>query len=108
MGKFRDRRERWSEVANEAARRSNGATISSMADELGPNAQQLAEHLRKLREDAGLTIEQLAQRAGLERDRVILIESGTVNQDLEEVSSYARGLGMRLSAVFRLWEQSMN
>ena len=82
--------------------------MSSMVDERGPNAQQLAEHLQKLREAAGLTIEQLAERAGLERDRVILIESGTIDQDLEELTSYAHGLGMRLSTVFRLWEQSMN
>lgn len=79
-----------------------------MAEERGPTAQQLAEHLQKLREAAGLTVEQLAARAGLDRDRVILIESGTVDQGLEELTLYAHGLGMRLSTVFRLWEQSMN
>lgn len=79
-----------------------------MVEERGPNAQQLAEHLRSLREAAGLTIDQLAERAALARDRVVLIESGTVDQNLEELTQYAYGLGMRLSVVFRLWEQSLN
>jgi transcriptional regulator with XRE-family HTH domain len=79
-----------------------------MADELGPNQQQLAEHLLRLREAAGLSIEQLAARAGLNRDRVILIESGTIAQDIEELARYAHGLGMPLSAVFGSWEQSLN
>ncbi|HLT35759.1 MAG TPA: helix-turn-helix domain-containing protein [Enhygromyxa sp.] len=79
-----------------------------MVERRGPNAQQLAEHLRNLREAEGLTIDQLAQRAGLARDRVILIESGTIDQGLEELTQYAFGLGVRLSAVFRLWEQKLN
>ncbi|MFO7562212.1 MAG: helix-turn-helix transcriptional regulator [Enhygromyxa sp.] len=79
-----------------------------MVDERGPTPQQLAEHLQNMREDAGLSIEELARRAGLERDRVILIESGAIAQDLEELTRYAHGLGVPLSVVFRRWEHGLN
>ena len=74
----------------------------------GPTPRQLADHLQKLRDDAGVTLEQLAQRSGLPLDRVILIESGTIDQAVEEVAQYALGLGMNLSAVFGLWERGLN
>jgi transcriptional regulator with XRE-family HTH domain len=79
-----------------------------MADELGPTPQQLARHLQNLREDAGLTIEQLAERGGLSLDRALMIESGTTDPGLEELTQYARGLGIPLSVVFRTWEQTLN
>jgi len=61
-----------------------------------------------LREDAKVTIEQLAERSGLPIDRVILIESGAVDQNVEEVARYAMGLGLNLSNVFRSWERGLN
>jgi transcriptional regulator with XRE-family HTH domain len=80
-----------------------------MADELGPTPQQLGRHLQNLREAAGLTIEQLAERADLPLGRVVLIESGTIDPGLEELTLYARrGLGVPLSTVFRLWEKLLN
>ena len=51
-----------------------------MADELGPTPQQLARHLQSLREAAGLTIEQLAERGGLSIDRALMIESGELER----------------------------
>jgi len=74
----------------------------------GPTPRQLAAHLQKLREDAKVTIEQLAERSGLPIDRVILIESGAVDQNVEEVARYAMGLGLNLSNVFRSWERGLN
>ncbi len=74
----------------------------------GPTPQQLAEHLRQLREDAGITIDELAERTGLARDRVILIESGAIDPGVEETARYALGLGIHLSEVFRRWEQDLN
>ncbi len=55
-----------------------------------------------------MTHEQLAKRSGLDRDRVVLIESGTIDPGVEEVSQYAAGLGMPLSAVFAAWERDLN
>jgi transcriptional regulator with XRE-family HTH domain len=74
----------------------------------GPTPEQLARHLQKLREQGSMTIEQLAERSGLALDRVIMIESGTVDQSVEEVAQYAMGLGMNLSEVFRSWERGLN
>ena len=79
-----------------------------MADELGPTPQQLGRHLEGLRQDAGLTVDQLAARAGLARDRVLLIESGAIDPGLEELTQYARGLNLPLSKVFRSWEHKQN
>jgi transcriptional regulator with XRE-family HTH domain len=79
-----------------------------MADELGPTPQQLGQHLENLRVGAGLTVEQLAERAGLALDRVLLIESGAIDPGLEELTLYARGLNMALSRVFRVWERKLN
>lgn len=76
--------------------------------EYGPTPEQLARHLQKLREAAGLTPEQVAERSGLSLERVVLIESGAIDQGLEEVTRYASALGMPLSVVFRLWERSLN
>lgn len=79
-----------------------------MADELGPTPQQLGRHLESLRESAGLTVEQLAERARLPVGRVVMIESGAIDPGLEELTLYARGLNMPLSKVFRSWEHRLN
>jgi transcriptional regulator with XRE-family HTH domain len=78
-----------------------------MADELGPTPQQLARHLQNLREAAGLSIEQLAERGGLSLDRAVMIESGATDPGLEELTQYAKGLGIPLSVVFRTWEHKL-
>lgn len=75
-----------------------------MADLSGPTPQQLGQLLEGLREQAELSIDELAKRAGLDRNRVVLIESGVVPQDLVELMQYAAGLGMPLSKIFRIWE----
>ena len=79
-----------------------------MADELGPTPQQLGRHLEELRQTAGLTIEQLAERAGLPVGRVALIESGEIDPGLEELTHYARALGLSMAKVFHSWERKLN
>ena len=74
----------------------------------GPTAAQLAQHLEGLRNAAGLSVPEFAERAELSIERVIMLESGTIDQALDELRKYARGLGMTLGVVFRLWEQSRN
>lgn len=74
----------------------------------GPTARQLAQHLQTLREAAGLSVAQLAERADLRVDRVVMLESGAVDPGLDELTQYALGLGMTLSVVFRLWERALN
>ncbi len=85
----------------------NCATIDGMAAQ-GPTAAQLGRHLQELREAAGMTIPELAQRAQMPVDRVVMLESGVVDPHCDELMEYALGLGIRLSVVFRLWERALN
>ncbi len=74
----------------------------------GPSAAQIAQHLQRLRESAGLSIPELAERAELGVDRVVMLESGAVEPDMDELTRYAAGLGYQLSVLFRLWERGLN
>ncbi|MFO7562213.1 MAG: helix-turn-helix transcriptional regulator [Enhygromyxa sp.] len=74
----------------------------------GPTALQLAGHLQRLREAAGLSIERLAERGEIALERVVLLESGAIDPSLDDLERYALGLGMPLSIVFRKWEHRLN
>jgi len=74
----------------------------------GPTPAQLARHLEGLRNAAGLSVVELAERAELPVERVIMLESGAIDPIVTDLNRYARGLGMTLGVVFRLWEQSRN
>ncbi|HLT35760.1 MAG TPA: helix-turn-helix transcriptional regulator [Enhygromyxa sp.] len=77
-------------------------------DAPGPTPRQLAKHLQRLREAAGLSVIQFAERAEISVERVVMLESGAVDPDMHELAKYARGLGMTMSVVFRLWERALN
>lgn len=58
----------------------------------------IASRLRKLRESAGLTIEQLAERADLSRQAVQHIETGKrLNPGVETLRAICKVLGKSLS-----------
>ena len=53
----------------------------------------LGEHLRSWRKLQGLTIEQVAQRAGVNRNTVSKLEHGEVSVGLDVLLNVARALG---------------
>lgn len=62
----------------------------------------LAENLRRLRTEAGLSQEELAARAGLHRTYVSSVEGGHRNVTLENIFALAEALGTTPSALVRL------
>jgi transcriptional regulator with XRE-family HTH domain len=60
----------------------------------------LARSLRRLREERGLTIDDLAGRTGIVASRLTAIEKATAQAHLDEVSLLAVGLGVRIAALF--------
>ena len=68
--------------------------------------QVLAENLRRLRTEAGLSQEALADRAGLHRTYVSSVEGGHRNVTLENIFALAEALGTTPSHLVRLPAES--
>ena len=74
-----------------------------------PMAQtNLAELLRRLRQEAGLSLYELARRSGINRSIVARIEDGTTTQpDVSTLNRIARTLGVEPELLYdALWEDS--
>lgn len=65
-----------------------------------PAAKLLARNLRRLREQHGLTIDDLSRATGIAASRLAAIEMATAQAHLDEVSLLALGLGVRIAALF--------
>ena len=63
-------------------------------------AELLAGNLRRLREERGLTIDDLSLATGIVAPRLAAIETATAQAHLDEVSVLAVGLGVRIAALF--------
>ncbi|MBN9435783.1 helix-turn-helix transcriptional regulator [Bosea sp. (in: a-proteobacteria)] len=63
-------------------------------------AELLARNLRRLREERGLTIDDLAGRTGIVASRLAAIEMATAQAHLDEVTLLAVGLGVRIAKLF--------
>lgn len=63
-------------------------------------AELLARNLRRLREERGLTIDDLVRLTGIATARLDAIEGATAVARLDEVSLIALGLGVRIAALF--------
>ena len=61
---------------------------------------RLALRLRTLRADRGLTLEGLAERAGVSRSMISLIERGESSPTASVLDRLATGLGLSLAALF--------
>lgn len=61
---------------------------------------KFANNLKKLREDKGLSIRQLAATSGLEFSQLQRIEKGKVNFALTTLVAIAQGLEMEVSELF--------
>ena len=60
----------------------------------------VGEKIKRLREGAGLSIEQLAERAGLEPDELERIEREMISPTLGVLTKISTGLGVRLGRFF--------
>ncbi|MGN6095047.1 MAG: helix-turn-helix domain-containing protein [Bosea sp. (in: a-proteobacteria)] len=63
-------------------------------------AELLARNLRRLREERGLTIDDLARLTGIAARRIEAIEAAAADARLDEVGLIALGLGVRIAALF--------
>jgi transcriptional regulator with XRE-family HTH domain len=61
---------------------------------------RLASRLHALRTDRGLTLDQLAQRAGVSRSMISLIERGESSPTAAILDRLAAGLGVTLASLF--------
>jgi transcriptional regulator with XRE-family HTH domain len=58
------------------------------------------EHLRKLREERGLSIRQLAAQCDLEHSQIQRIETGAINTTISMVCKIAEGLSITHQELF--------
>jgi transcriptional regulator with XRE-family HTH domain len=58
-------------------------------------AGRFAVHIRKLRKEAGLSVEQLAEKSGIPAPTIYSWESGTFTPLLERLPDLASGLGLK-------------
>ncbi|WP_306222645.1 helix-turn-helix domain-containing protein [Bosea beijingensis] len=65
-----------------------------------PAALLLAHNLRRLRDERGLSIDDLAGRTGVAAKRLATIEAATSQALIDEVGIIALGLGVRIAALF--------
>lgn len=66
-----------------------------------PQLAPLRTRMGQLRQDQGLTYEELAERSGLSRSVVIRCETGVVRGHIRTWLQIARGLGVTLSELTR-------
>ena len=68
--------------------------------------RQLAELLRRLREEAELTQMELAERLAVSQSVISKVESGQRRLDLVQLETYAQALGIPLPNLIRRWQRA--
>lgn len=63
--------------------------------------QQLGERVRELREQAGVSQEQLANEIGIDRTYISGIERGRRNPSIQSIYRIAKGLNISLEELFK-------
>lgn len=63
-------------------------------------ARQLAESLRRMRKEAGLTQTAMAKRLGISQPTLNRLESGSQNTTLKTLTHLCRALGCRVGDLF--------
>lgn len=82
------------------ARRSPGSTRKTPATDAGePLLVRLAERVRRLRRERGLTARALAERSGLSLRFVAQLEAGQANVSVLRLAALARALGVSAAAL---------
>ncbi len=57
-------------------------------------------HVRTIRQGKNMTLEALADAAGIEYSQVIRVEAGKVNATLSTIEAIANGLGVEMRELF--------
>jgi transcriptional regulator with XRE-family HTH domain len=70
-----------------------------------PDHEALGEAIEKLRKDAGLTHEELAERTGMSFQRISELERGIANPTFATLMRITEGLGVQLSHIASLAEK---
>lgn len=71
-----------------------------MKDEPGELDRRIAQRVRELRAARGLTLEQLAERSGVSRSMISVVERGESSPTAALLDKLAAGLGIALNALF--------
>jgi len=82
-----------------AAPVSSRRTPSNARPARGAATVRLATTVRRLRSEGGWTLEEVAERAGLDPRHIQLVESGSSNPTLSTLVKVARGLGSSLEML---------
>lgn len=69
----------------------------------GPTPKEFGALIRQLRIQQALSVSDLSQRSGLSATTVKALEGGDGDPSFAELRAVSRGLGMELSAIFRVW-----
>lgn len=62
--------------------------------------KEFGKHLKKLREDSGMSQEELANNAEVSLPQITRIERGTVNTTICTIKALAKGLSLKTSEMF--------
>lgn len=65
------------------------------------NVDPLIEHLRGVRRQRSISIDDLAERTGMTARKIRSIEDGTFDPPLSIVRSYAHGIGVRAQWIIQ-------
>lgn len=76
-----------------------------MAGPRDPHNVALAQAIQKLREEAGLTQQQLADRAEIPVVALEQVEAASIDADWGTLRHIAKGLGTSLADLFQLVEE---
>lgn len=76
-------------------------TVSSMEESIATDLnQRIAQRVRSLRADRGLSLEALATRSGVSRSMISLVERGESSPTAVVLEKLATGLGVALASLF--------
>ncbi|MFC8803913.1 helix-turn-helix domain-containing protein [Streptomyces anthocyanicus] len=76
------------------------------SDHPDPALHAFGMHMRRLREERGLTLEELADRSRLSFRGIIYIEHGRRNPSLTTMLNLARGLQVHPSSLLSIFDES--
>ncbi len=71
-----------------------------ISPEIQIQLEEIGQKIRKVREEKGLTQEQLEKACGMEEADICKLEAGNMNASLQTMVGVAEALGIRLAALF--------